>query len=462
MKQYLPQMKLRTAECRIGVVGLYASGKTVFLTSLINHLRDYGAGGFELGADPRHPIQLRKFRELPPDKGWERFDYETYRDAFVHKRWPRKTKDSSQYVCSFERSDWPFSVAKLKLFDLPGERIADAAMAAMKYDAWSDHVLKLIRKETAYRECCADYLQVIEKPELATPEVLSAYKLALARLALAYKPYISPSTFLLDLQARVNKRRSPEVMAADFPAGLDATCEFAPLPLEARGRHCGLTAAFAERYEAYRQKVVVPLVSTLKSCHALIVLADVTMLLAGGVGMHDDNRQILLDLLEVLSPGETPLGKIIKGLSSVILPHGWRPGWITKIAFVAPKLDQVHPDDRGNMVTLLRRMIEKPARDRDGLRYEFFNSSAVMSTEKFPTTDGDRWLRGVVLYNEKGEKQPFAEMQKFRVSELPDDWPRDWQPGVFSFPDVYPLIPPRRNCPPEQVNLDRILEFVMS
>ena len=41
-------------------------------------------------------------------------------------------------------------------------------MAAMKYDAWSDHVLKLIRKETAYRECCADYLQLVEKAELAT------------------------------------------------------------------------------------------------------------------------------------------------------------------------------------------------------------------------------------------------------------------------------------------------------
>jgi len=442
-----PQFKIRTAECRVGVVGLYASGKTVFLTSLINHLRDYGEGGFELGSDPKSPARLRKWRELKPDPGWDRFDYEAYRDAFVNKRWPRKTKDRSQFVCSFERSDWPLTVAKLKLFDLPGERVADAVMAALKYDAWSDHILHLVAKDQAYRECCADYLALTGQ-DVPAAELLKAYKLALARLALAYKPYISPSTFLLDLQARVNKRRSAEEMASDFPAGLDMGSEFAPLPRQARDRQPVLAAEFAERYEAYRQRVVLPLVTTLRTCHALIVLVDVTMLLAGGVGMHDDNRQILLDLLDVLNPGQTTLGRVLRGVSSVLLPHSWRPGWITRIAFVAPKLDQVHPDDRERMKTLLRRMIEKPARDRDGLTCEFFNAAAVMSTEKFPTTDGQRWLRGMVLYNERGERQPFGEMQKFRVSELPEDWPKDWPANHFSFPEVYPLIPPRRNCPP--------------
>ncbi len=40
------------------------------------------------------------------------------------------------------------------------------------------------------------------------------------------------------------------------------------------------------------------------------------MLLAGGVGMYDDNRQIIRDLFDVLSPGENKLfGPLARGLS---------------------------------------------------------------------------------------------------------------------------------------------------
>ena len=47
------------------------------------------------------------------------------------------------------------------------------------------------------------------------------------------------------------------------------------------------------------------------------------------------------------------------------------------------------------------------------------------------------------------------------MSALPDDWPLDWGPGQFVFPEVYPLVPARKDYPPEQVNLDRVLDFVL-
>ena len=34
----MPALHLKTNECRVGVVGLYNAGKTVLLTSLVNHL----------------------------------------------------------------------------------------------------------------------------------------------------------------------------------------------------------------------------------------------------------------------------------------------------------------------------------------------------------------------------------------------------------------------------------------
>src|SRR4029078_13067228 len=135
-------LRVKTTECRVGVVGLYNSGKTVLLTSLINHLQDYDSHRSALGG--RAP-RSRRVASLPPESGWDAFNYAGSRDALVHGgRWPGKTRDRSQFTCQFERSDLTFSDCLLKLYDLPGERIADAAMLGRDFASWSEHVLALV------------------------------------------------------------------------------------------------------------------------------------------------------------------------------------------------------------------------------------------------------------------------------------------------------------------------------
>ena len=453
-------LRVKTTECRVGVVGLYNSGKTVLLTSLINHLQDHDPDRFALG---QPDTRIRKFAALPPDEGWDPFNYAGCRDALVHGgRWPGKTRDRSQFVCKFERSDWTFSDCLLKLYDLPGERIADAAMLGRELTGWSEHILALIANDTGYRSCCAPFLEACGRPEPSEADLIRSYKLSLANLILNFKPLVSPSTFLLDVKGQPAKPDTAENLAATRFLGLGPGAEFCPLPAPLRSHGSEVFVRFSARYTQYVDQVVRPAVLALKSCTALVVLIDVSMLLAGGVGMYDDNRQILRDLLDVLSPGEHPVfGPVGRALGKVFLPHQWRPGWITRLAFAAPKMDLVHPSDRDRMLLLMRRMVEKYAENRDGLKYQFFNVASVVSTRVLPAEGGQRLLVGVPLRDAEGRKLPPGPEQRFAVSELPDDWPHDWQPGRYAFPEVYPRMPTRKDYPPEQVNIDRLASFVI-
>lgn len=452
---------IKTTEARVGIVGLYSSGKTVLLTSLINHLQDHDPDRFPLGKPGTH---LRKFTAKEPDPGWAAFNYVGYRDALVNAgRWPSKTLDRAQYTCQFERSDWTFSDCLLKLYDLPGERIADAGMVGRDFTGWSERVLGMFVNDTAYRTCSALFLSAIQKPGVTETELLATYRLALANLILNFKPLISPSTFLLDLKGQPARPAAPEVLAAARYCGIDAESQFCPLPASLRTNDSELFASFSGRYTRYVEEVVLPTVTAFRSCTALVVLVDVTMLLAGGVGMYDDNRQIVRDLFEVLRPGENKVfGPLARGLSKVFLPHSWRPGWITRVAFVAPKLDLVHPLDRDRMQSLLRRMVERFAVDRDGLRAQFFNISSVVSTKALPSEPGGpRVLVGTPLRSADGRKVPPGAEQRFTASELPDDWPLEWPAGRYAFPEVYPRVPVRKDYPPDQVNLDKLATFVI-
>jgi uncharacterized protein len=164
----------------------------------------------------------------------------------------------------------------------------------------------------------------------------------------------------------------------------------------------------------------------------------------------------------VLRPGENPVfGPLARGLSKVFLPHQWRPNWITRVAFVAPKADLVHPDDRDKVLYLLRRMVERAARDCTGLKFECFNVASVLSARE-RREGGPRAMRGFLLRGPDGRVRPPGDVEDhYTVSEPPTDWPLDWPADRYCFPEVYPRVPARRDYPPDHLGLDALASFVI-
>ena len=77
-------MRLLKRRMRIGVVGLYQAGKSVFMTSMINHLRQHDPARLPVG-DGR--VKLDWVADLPPREGIDRFNYERNRNrAQAHAR----------------------------------------------------------------------------------------------------------------------------------------------------------------------------------------------------------------------------------------------------------------------------------------------------------------------------------------------------------------------------------------
>ena len=165
-------------------------------------------------------------------------------------------------------------------------------------------------------------------------------------------------------------------------------------------------------------------------------------------------------MLRSLHPHENLMKKGVRWMSELLLPHDWRPGWISRIAFVAPKADLVHPEDRNRLKHLLKQMVERDARDCDGIKFEFFNVAAVRATEAVPGAEARRLLTGSTMLDADGKPIDPGERQKFIVSALPDEWPRQWQVGDYVFPSVYPQIPARRGCPPDHIGLDEVFNFL--
>jgi len=379
---------------RIAVTGLRHAGKSVFITSLINHLQYHDEERFDLGGYG----SISGFTEIDGAAA-SAFPYEHYRRRMARDaKWPEKTSDRSRYACYVEFSRARFGNINLEFRDFPGERFADVWMEGASYEQWSDRLLCWWQDDDEYTSHVQRYIDLLSTGALDEDELIAEYKHALYGLAADYKPLISPSTFLI----RPDGKQAPEApehkdeVVRDWHVGVDAESQFVPLSREAIRGCPELAKEFKTRYKIYQKHIVRPLMKSLRECDRMIVLVDIPTILQAGPGMLDDSVKILEYMLAGLQP--SGFSKFKKWSydwwSKYMLYHKWRPGEITRLYFVAAQSDKVPPSEHDNLVSLLRDMTGGIASRCRGVRPMYDHASAVVSTSRPLNKSSFRGLSG--------------------------------------------------------------------
>ncbi|MEX0446684.1 YcjX family protein [Xenorhabdus sp. SGI246] len=430
---------------RLAVTGLSRSGKTAFITSLVNQLLHVHSGArLPLFSTVRDGRLLGVKRVPQRDFGVPRFTYDENMAALhnIPPYWPIPTRGVSEIrlALRYRSEDSLFRYLKetstlyLEIVDYPGEWLLDLPMLEQGYLAWSRQMNGLLKGERL--NWAEPWLALCKQCDPLAP----ADENLLARIAQAYTDYlhqcktqglhfIQPGRFILpgDLMG------APALQFFPWP-DIDRIGE--PQLLKAdKNTNIGM---LRERFTYYCNHIV----KYFYKEHFLrfdrqIVLVDCLQPLNSGPHAFNDMRLALTQLMQSFHYGKRTL---FRRLFSPC---------IDKLMFAASKADHVTADQHANLVSLLQQLVQEAWQNAafEGISMDCVGLASVQATES-----------GIVVH--EGEKIPAIKGNRlsddklltFFPGEVPQRLPDNdfWQKQGFNF----------ESFRPRQVNIDESLPHI--
>lgn len=426
--------KLRDQRFCIGITGLSQSGKSTFITSLINQLQQHDSAnlaGFSPVLTDRllgvkiHPLDAPELPQFPYDAA--------YRDLTASDpRWPASTEDVSGCLLELRlaksRSKFnPFSRQQFSLYleirDYPGEWLLDLPLREMSYSRWCaqcnaqytqpprqallGELLTELQQLDPLAEIDEANLQALNQRYVA---FLNACKHSSKSLSL-----IQPGRFLIP-----GRIADPEVLV------------FLPL-LQCGGYTEGQLNAAADnsyykvcqrRYQRYIKELVEPFYKAFFSrIDRQLVLVDVVNALNAGPAYIDDMRQALANITDSFAYGNRH--KLLQLFSPKI----------DKVVFAATKIDQVLSEDHEAVRQLLSVIVKQAYRNaqHEGIQ-PICEATAAVRSSKEVKHDNQRGISGFDLNG-----KPIGYIHPKIPSRIPegDEW------AAFQAWTIPPLRPPK-------------------
>ncbi|MBB3183156.1 hypothetical protein FHR95_000680 [Halomonas fontilapidosi] len=443
----------RDRQLRLAVTGLSRSGKTAFLTSLVNQLRHAGLEArLELMPAAREGRLLGARRVAQQDLGVPRFPYDHAMQALDDQppRWPEPTRGISELRLAIRYRPARRGLLggetrqlTLDLFDYPGEWLLDLPLLNHDYLSWSRAQRHDGGSERAalfadwHRAVAAlDPAEEVDEARLA--EIAELYATGLRTAREAGFADLQPGRFLLPGELE----GAPVLQFFPLPGIKEADrAELAALPADS------LYATLTRRFRHYQQHIVKPFYREhFRRFDRQIVLVDVLGALNAGPERFEDLSRALSNLMQSFDYGSRSL------LTRLFAPR------IDRLAIAATKADHVTPEQHGRLVALLEALLADPLKD---LRFadvpvRALSLAAIRATQSHEVNQQGRRtpaLRGTTLAGETLLLFP---------GEVPDRLPaRDfWARQGFDFTAFRPL-PRDKGAPLPHIRMDAALDWLI-
>jgi predicted YcjX-like family ATPase len=446
---------------RLAVTGLSRSGKSVFITSLINQL-------LEASQQHNQLIQLRAVQQgrylgareaQQPDSTVPTFRYDEYRRMLLEDQppqWPEGTRDISQIrlhirtkatdMLDSRLSD--FQNLYLDIIDYPGEWLVDLPMLELSFAQWSEQLWRQAEREDM-RDLSATWRDLMAQH---TPQQPCDRRL-LERLHRAFQDY------LLVAKARGYEYLQPgRFLLPGMLAGSPAVT-FCPCREPAGGAPDAEDSLYRQleaRFEMYKKDVIKPFYRDhFARFDCQVVLVDLMYALQQGRAHFDDTQKTLYTLLNSFRHGRSNL------VTRLISPK------IDRILFAVTKVDQVNRSQYQNLQKLLDVMLLPATRKAEfsNVRHTTLALASLKATET--VIEHDVYGQPLEFVRGRLSEDDFNSEPKelfYPPGAVPNDLPTSasWQEQPFSF---YTFHPPALDLRPGQsmphINMDKALDFLI-
>jgi predicted YcjX-like family ATPase len=446
---------VRDSTLRLAVTGLSRSGKTAFITSLVQNLLS------AVGRPGRLPFlraaaerRIMGVRTLAPERGdVPPFPLEETVAALAADppHWPASTTDLRRVRLLLRFSSAGLLRRRLlgtaaelsvEILDYPGEWLLDLPLLQQSYGDWSRATLALARREVR-APLARDWLDFVARhpADRAGDQqtALQAHQL--------YRDFLATCRDREQLSLLQPGRFLNPGQIAD-----PSVLQFCPMPLAigARAPPGSLAALMEARFEAYKRAIVQPFFAQLaRHVDRQIVLVDVLRALNAGEEAFADHRLALDTILAAFRFGRRSLLRRLFGAR------------IDRVLFAATKADHVPALQRDQLEALMANLVEAPTLRAKAARARVAATAlaSVRCTEDGTDVIDARKVDIVVGLPEGGER---------RIRFFPGIVPVTPPPTGFwgeRFTE-FPIFQPPRITRAEgggipHINLDKALDFLL-
>ena len=446
--------RLTDQHIKLAVTGLSGSGKSAFITSLVNQLLEgKNSDSLPFFSPVREKRYMGARRETQPDVRLGRFAYEEGMEGLsgASPVWPEPTKGISQirlklkYQPESGLKKWLNNDCTLTLdvTDYPGEWLLDLPMLNMTFQQWSAHCQELI-DQSERQQLASPFLPLLSDFNwLGTADERQVQGLAAAYteylLACKSKGYemIQPGRFVLpaDLKDAAILHFIPVLPEKGTNIPWDALPEGSNIQI------------MSERFEQYKKQVVLPFFKQhFRHFNRQIILVDCLGALNRGWHSFIDLQQSVNSILNGFNYGRNNV------LSRLFQPK------IDKLIIAGSKADHVTAEQHPALTKLLMSVVNNAKRD---IEYQGAEIRTLVFSAMKSSTQGKVEHQGEMIDVLQGQTLD-AQMQTLFPGQVPQQCPpaEFWQQQGFGFPNFRPPVNQSGGALPH-IRMDQILEHLL-